>query len=73
MHLRQQSMMEATNPNSRERELRNVSVCYCTVKLIKVGQTVNSGKCSNLVKDWSNERGLSANINLFGFLSKFGL
>jgi len=48
--------------------------------LVKVGQTVNSGqswsnlvKYSNLVKDWSNERALTANIDIFGRLYKFGL
>jgi len=44
IHLQPQSMMEAANPNSGERALCHVSVCYCTVKLVKVGQTVNSSQ-----------------------------
>jgi len=40
-----------------------VSVCYWTVKLVKPGQTV---------KDWSNKRGLTANIDIFGSLCKIG-
>jgi len=30
-------------------------------------------KYSNLVNDWSNKRGLTANIDIFGCLCKFGL
>jgi len=32
------------NPNFGERRSCHVSVCYCTVKLVKAGQTVNSGE-----------------------------
>jgi len=30
-------------------------------------------KYSNMVKDWSNKKGLIANIDIFGCLYKFGL
>jgi len=37
-------------------------------KLVKQATLV---KCSNMVKDWSNERGLTTNIDIFGCLCKF--
>jgi len=54
----------------RESALCHVLVCYCTVKLVKQSIMV---KYSNMVKDWSNKRGLNANIDIFGSLYEFGL
>jgi len=39
-------------------------------KLVKQPTLV---KCSNMVKYWSNERGLTINIDIFEFPNKFGL
>jgi len=54
-----------------------VSAYDCTVKLVKSGQLVNGAaklvKSGQKVKNWSKERGLTANINIFGCLSKIGL
>jgi len=61
----QQNPKGRRSPNSGERKctLLRVSLLLHS-QLVKVGQTVN---------DWSNKRGLIANIDIFGCLCKFGL
>jgi len=52
---------EGRNPNLGEKRSCHVSLFQWTLKYL------------NLVKDWSKKRGLTANINIFGCLYKFGL
>jgi len=65
MHLRQQ------NPNSGERAI--LERAKPSHRVVNGQNWSNLVKCSNLVKDWSNERGLTTNIDIFCCLCKFGL
>jgi len=69
--------MEAETVILERDSLHHVSASDCTVKLVKYGQLVNGAtklvKFGQKVKDWSNERGLTANIHIFGSLCKIGL
>jgi len=72
--------MEAKTLILERESLRHVSASNCTVKLVKLvksGQLVNGAaklvKSDQKVKDWSKERDLTANIDIFGCLCKIGL
>jgi len=60
--------------------LERDSLCHvsdCIVKLVKSSQLVNGAaklvKSGQKVKEWLKEKGLTANIHIFGSLCKIGL
>jgi len=69
--------MEAETLILERDSLHHMSASDCTVKPVKYGQLVNWAaklvKSGQKVKDWSKERGLSLNIDIFRYICKFGL
>ncbi|QCD93567.1 hypothetical protein DEO72_LG5g1642 [Vigna unguiculata] len=51
-------------------EIEGAAMCQSAIAQSNWSKLVKSGK---KVKDWSKERGLIANIDIFGCLCKFGL
>jgi len=61
---------ESGNPNLGERRSCHVSSSQWTLNSQSLSNLVKAGQT---VKDWSKERGLTANIDIFGYLCKIGL